>query len=204
MSITTVYIAPKRSLGGLVADCVLEEQHVDRSVITEHPVEDGSVVADHAYDLPAELMLTYGWSMNSSQNPDSPSVFNVPGQVITSLKAFAGGTSTFLRDIYEKLRALKSAASPLTVYTGKRTYNNMLIESISISTDMKTENALVARVLLREVIIVSTQVFTVPADKTVVAQPEKSSGTVTQGNLQLQPGTNFADPTAYNNGFGAN
>ena len=53
--------------GVLFPDTVLEERHDDESVITENPVENGSVTSDHAYDLPQELEISCVWSSGSKQ-----------------------------------------------------------------------------------------------------------------------------------------
>ncbi|WP_248322038.1 phage baseplate protein [Caballeronia sp. Sq4a] len=59
---------PKRGLiaqdGGssIVAHATIEEVHQDELEVTEHPVEQGTVIADHAFVRPADLIITAGWS----------------------------------------------------------------------------------------------------------------------------------------------
>lgn len=56
-----VQLRPRRSMGPFTAYVVLEEQHHDVLEITQHPVDVGASVADHAYRRPAELTLKGGY-----------------------------------------------------------------------------------------------------------------------------------------------
>ena len=58
----TVLVAPERSIGGLVANATLEEIHSDDLEITEHPIDQGASVTDHAYMRPREVMVRFGFS----------------------------------------------------------------------------------------------------------------------------------------------
>lgn len=165
-----VALLPQRALGEIVADAVLEERHEDETEITRHPVEVGSTISDHAYDLPAEIVLTYVWSMSSEQNDDQ--------------------AATFLTGLYRKILQLKVEHIPFKVVTGKRTYDNMLISSLLENTDKTTENVLLIRIGCREVLMASTQVVTV-SDALNHTHPEKTAPVINQGTVNLIPGTNF-------------
>ena len=43
-------------------DVTLEETHMDEVVPTDHPVERGAMISDHAIVMPAELSMVVGWS----------------------------------------------------------------------------------------------------------------------------------------------
>ena len=47
-AIQSIFVRP-RSIGGFTADVTIEERHEDSLVVTQHPVETGSSIADHAY-----------------------------------------------------------------------------------------------------------------------------------------------------------
>lgn len=68
-----------------------------------------------------------------------------------------------LRDLYEKLLLLQSSAELISVQTGKRAYDNMLIRSIRTQTDQNSANILMITVQLQEVILVTTLQTTMPA-----------------------------------------
>src|SRR5579859_5761163 len=165
-----VLIKPFRSLDGLIADTVLEERHEDRTVATDHPVEQGSTITDHIYKLPAELTLVYVWSLGSVQNNS--------------------GDPSFLRAMYAKLLQLQVDRTLFQVFTGKRIYQNMYMQSVGVLTDNRSENILRVHAICREVILVTTQTvqFT---DAAVQTLPQRTANTVPQGQQNLNPGTNF-------------
>lgn len=157
--------------GGLiVADAVLEERHDDDSIITENPVESGSVTNDHAYDLPRELELTYAWAASSPK---------------------ANGDPSFLNNMYAQFLSLKQAKILCNIVTGKdATYQNMLIKSLSIMTDKDTENILMVRVAFRQLLLTFTQTISIaPASQQSMAN--KTSPTVNGGAASLQPAPNY-------------
>ncbi|MGX9980716.1 phage baseplate protein [Methylobacterium fujisawaense] len=122
-----------RAIGQIYADVTVEEVHRDEVIITQHPIEGGGVITDHAYKRPAELEIRCGFSNSSA------------------------GYVGYVQEQYRALLALQLARQPFTVYTGKRRYRNMLIRGISVATDGHSENILMASVALQEVILVSTQ-----------------------------------------------
>lgn len=128
-----------RNMGGLQFAVVVEEQHEDKLTITEHPVEQGANVNDHAYVMPAMLTIRAGVSD-------------------------AGGAGA-AREMYEKLLDLMRKREPFDIVTGKRLYENMLLENVSTSTDSQSEHSLIVTAQCREVIIVRTQVASVPPRK---------------------------------------
>lgn len=157
--------SPKRSIGGIVADATIEEIHQDQLTITEHPVEQGAAIADHAYKRPAEVIIRAGWSSSSPSALFNPS---------------------YLREVYDKLLKLQADRELIDVLTGKRDYPNMLIETLALTTDEKTENALMLTVRMRQVILVSTQTVTVPSDD--VQQSPQSTGNIqNMGTIQPVP-----------------
>jgi len=165
------FFSPKRSINSSVlsfhAYITLEEQHHDELVITDHPVEQGAAISDHAYKKPAEVTLTLAWS-NSSLS------------AVTSLQF--GNYSDF---VYKNLLTLQASRTPFDLSTGKRKYKNMLIQALSVRTDEKTENSLIATVHCREVIIVQTTTTTLqPAANQ--SNPQKTAATANTGTKQPQ------------------
>lgn len=122
-----------RAIGQIYADVTVEESHRDEVIITQHPVEGGGVITDHAFKRPAELEIRCGFSNSSA------------------------GYVGYVQEQYRALLALQLARQPFTVYTGKRRYRNMIIRGIAVATDGHSENILMATVALQEIIIVSTQ-----------------------------------------------
>ena len=162
--------------GVIFADAVLEERHDDDSIITENPVEIGSVTNDHAYDLPQELELTYVFSPASHYAQDDPS---------------------FLNNVYDTFLTLKQAKVMLNIVTGKRSYENMLVKSLSVTTDKDTENVLMLRAALRQLLLTYTQTVTIGATPaTQQTLPEKTMPIINEGAVNLQSAQNFNDSGA--------
>lgn len=158
-----VLITLPRSIGFVIPNVVVEELHRDELVITDHPVERGAMISDHAFKRPAEVEMRCGWSDSGAG----------PGFVI---------------QVYQSLLALQRLREPFTVSTGKRLYPNMLIRGLGTTTDEKTEHALMVVCALREVIIVNTQATGAPAKD--MALPAKTAPEVDAGTKQLQVGAN--------------
>jgi len=125
----------KRSFGKFNGFITPSESSVDKLTITKQPVQQGAMINDHAYKEPTELTMTIQFSR-----------FSKP-----------------LEETYKELLELQSSREPFVVYTGKRVYNNMLIASLSNTTDKNTENVLAITLTLIEVLIVEVTPTSVPA-----------------------------------------
>lgn len=152
------------TLGGIIPDCCIEEQHRDDLVITELPVEQGAAITDHSYKRPATLALRYGFSDSSA------------GQV------------GYVRQVYDMLLRLQQSRKPFTVSTGKRLYQNMLLQSIDTGTDVKTANSMFVSAVCKEIVLTSTQSTStggtsasVPDSNSSQASPETTSAVVDKG-----------------------
>lgn len=55
--LSTLFHQQSRKIGLIVPSVVVSEKHSDTLEITEHPVEIGAAVADHAYKRPSEVVL---------------------------------------------------------------------------------------------------------------------------------------------------
>ena len=148
-----------RNLGGVQFRVVVEEQHEDSLTITEHPVEQGAKVNDHAYVMPARLTIRAGMS---DMDGDGKS-----------------------RETYERLLELMRRREPFDIVTGKRLYENMLLESVSTTTDATTEKALLVTAECREVIIVRTQASSVPPRERH-KNARRTGGTADKGQKQAK------------------
>lgn len=125
---------PRRTIGPFAATVVLEEIGTDELEITQHPVQQGASITDHAFVKPATVNLKVMWN-----DDDAP-----------------------LAETYNNLLLLQSSRVPFDVVTGKRAYTNMLIKSLGQTTDVQTENVLSINMSLQEIIITSVEVTAVP------------------------------------------
>lgn len=206
--------------GTIVAQAVIEESHHDELVITEHPVEQGAPIADHAYKRPAEVVIRCAWSNSPSGSGGflnnlvgsargvaatlgGPVVGNIlaAGQTIAGVQSLLSGNAQGqIKSIYDQLLELQASRQPFDVLTGKRKYTNMLFRVLSVDTTKATENSLWVVAVCYQVIIVSTTVVTVPinTDPAAQADPEKTMPIQDLGQQQLQPATAFTpDPVSF-------
>jgi hypothetical protein len=164
-----LFMPHRRSIGGFIAEVTIEENGTDDVTITEHPVEQGAPIADHAFKRPSTVTIKAGWSVRGSYD----------------LSAESG--------VYGLLLSWQAALRPFDVITGKRKYTNMLIERLSVITDEKSEYALMADIVCRQVIIVATassNVQTASQSPSDQKEPEKTSQPETKGD---QPTRDIGD-----------
>jgi hypothetical protein len=116
-----------RSLGGAIIDVVVSEKGESEMEIAAHPVERSAEITDHAWRKPRKVTIS-----------------GVTGQgaVIAAHEAFL---------------ALQERPQLMTVVTGLKVYDNMLLQSLSTERDAEYGRVLKFDAVLQEVIIVSTQ-----------------------------------------------
>ncbi|MCF6709486.1 phage baseplate protein [Raoultella ornithinolytica] len=149
--LSTLFQQQSRRIGLIVPSVVISEKHNDTLEITEHPVEVGAAISDHAYRRPSEVVMQVGFAGG--------------GSLLDFLDTTSIGLSAGLspKETYQELLDLQSSRVPFDVVTGKRIYTNMLIRALEVTTDRTSENVLSAVLTLREVIITSTTTTQVAA-----------------------------------------
>jgi hypothetical protein len=152
-----------RSIGTLIPDVVVEETHHDEATITQHPVEVGAPITDHAYMQPYTVEIRCGWSDSSMQSEG------------------------FVQEVYQQLLAMQSALQPIDIITGKRAYTGMLLRSLAVKTDETSEFALMVIALAQQVIITDTQ--TTAASASSSANTDGSSTVASANAPTLGDGT---------------
>ena len=144
------------SAGRILFDAVLHVDHSLNVVTTDHPVQTGANISDHAYKENDEVTLEIGMS-------DA---------------AVSSGGSNRSVNAYQTLRSIAANRELVTLVTRLNTYPNMLIVSLSAPDDYTTMFGLRATVSFKQIKIVS--VSTVQVQQTVSADkptaPAASSG----------------------------
>lgn len=162
----TVLFRQGRSIAGIIPNVVVDESHVDELTVTDHPVEQGAAITDHAFKNPAQVTVRYGFG-------ESGGLLSFTG---------AGGDP---KTIYDQLLQIQASRVPFDLVTGKRSYQNMLIKTLAVTTDAANENVLSVSATLREVIIVETRVTSLqPAEHQ--ALPEETAAVENTGTKQPQ------------------
>lgn len=175
--LSTLFHQQSRKIGLIVPSVVVSEKHSDTLEITEHPVEIGAAVADHAYKRPSEVVMEVGFAGGGS----------LLDFVDTSSIGLSLGLSP--QETYQELLDLQNSRIPFDVVTGKRLYSNMLIRALEVTTDKTTENVLSAVLTLREVLIIQTQQITV-ANKSDMKDGASTSAVANAGTKTTKPPNN--------------
>lgn len=148
-------------------DVELEIEHDQRLRRTEHPVQTGSSISDHAFLEPATLTVDVGMSdgMDAYFSPNT----------------WQGSTSKSV-SAYQTLLALQFSRIPLMVTTRLRTYQNMLIVNPLAKDTYKTAHGLRMRVEFG-------QVFMANVSQPTVSARSQDTNTTNLGNVNPQPPT---------------
>lgn len=216
IGLQSILIKPARTIGPIIAQVTIQEVHQDTLEITDHPVEMGAVISDHAFKRPAELTITCAWS-NSPNGNGSNALLNaglastvlglqgansatvltgaVGGALGGAIDQTAAGVQALLtgnspdqvKAIYQRLLRLQEERIPFDVTTGKRTYKNMLLRQLQVTTDKTSENALQVVATLRQVILVSTKPLTQSAPPEAQQFPGSTNPVTNFGTKVLGP-----------------
>lgn len=157
----TIFIRPKRAVGPIKVQVVVNEQSIDTLTITKQPVQQGASITDHAYLEPVSFSHTI--------------YFAAPG-LEALVGSFIGGSGESLAQIYQKLLDLQSGAIPFDIVTPKRVYKNMLMATLTMTTDKQTENCLSIHASYQQIIMVPVSTAVVPR----IAQRNPGSTQATQ------------------------
>lgn len=182
-----------RNIGGLYPDVTVEEIHRDELQITQHPVEIGAPISDHAFMQPTTVEIRCGWSNSSAQSEG------------------------YVQSVYDALQQLQTSVTPFDVTTGKRFYQNQLVRSLMVRTDVDSEYALMVVALCQQVIITSgastsssppntngsPSVAAAPAPSLAQPGANPSQGFVVQGGAASAPIGSISPDANGNYGFSA-
>lgn len=160
-------ITPQRSIGTIFPDVTLQEIGRDDMVVTDHPVEMGAPISDHAFKRPVSVELRYAWSNSTA------------------------GYEGYVQEVYQALLDLQNSREPFEISTGKRIYQNMLITSLTQYTDPENEFGLLVSCECREVIIAQTQTVKAVSQKNQKS-PAATAGVQSAGTRQVKPAS-FAE-----------
>lgn len=179
MIVDTITFVPKR-IGSITIPVTFEEAYQDELQITEHPVEKGAEINDHAFKRQPEVVIKCGWS-----NSDLKALAG------TLQAVFVGGslpTADYISTVYSQLLALQELREPFDVVTSLRQYDSMLFKALGVTKDQKTGLALSVTATLKQLRIVETQVTTLPPRENQ-ADPAATAETQNTGVKAATPAT---------------
>lgn len=124
-----------------VFDSVMKIEHISPVVLTQNPVLTGANVNDHAYVLPAQVIVEIG--MSDAMQSFSPTLWiDGPSRSVNA---------------YQTLVAIRSALQPVQLSTRLNDYDNMLIANIRAEDDASTTYGLRAIITFEQVIFATLE-----------------------------------------------
>lgn len=133
------------------------ETHSFSATVTEHPVEEGSLVTDHVHLQPDAISLE-GFVSNTP-------VASIPASV-AYLKGDTASRQGYSRsaDAYDVLMMVYRARTPLTVVTRYQIFEDMIIEGLEIPQSRDRGTGLWFSMKLKKITIVETLTAALPPD----------------------------------------
>lgn len=151
----------RRRMADFVAYLTIDESGEDELEITEHPVQEGSEITDHAYKKAPTLNINISFSESDIDN------------IMT------------LDETYAAMLELQESRIPFEVVTGKRIYKDMLFKSLRQVTDKGTDNVLSIQAALKHIKVTTVTITSVPP-RAKQKNPGKTGATSKAGNKKAQ------------------
>lgn len=165
MPLSIVYSTSESRLATLELDAVVSKSHGAEVDVTEHEVEEGANVTDHAKPKPETLRVEGLISDGPLQTGVQGAAFQVrPGRTLDALAT---------------LRRLKDEGALVTVTHNGRSYERLVIASLDEPEDVRSADAARVSIAFKRVRLVQTRSVAVRQLRTAIkkAQPEKKGGT---------------------------
>lgn len=157
----TLLFRHKTQIDSLILDACISEQHDADVEVTEHNVEVGSNISDHARPKPETLTI----------------------EGLITATPFGKETSLdYIDEAYAKLRELKDAGSLIKVTTPVRSYSNMIITKLSVPRSIQTGDSLRFNISFKEL-----RLATVTQREVVVPKVKKAVGKTDIGKQVAAP-----------------
>lgn len=201
---STVYLIPDDpGLDVLAFHVTTGEFHTANSTLTDNPVEDGSIITDHIIHDPAvfsfEATITesphtgdfYGNGEDVSIDAGVPSVV-APGVVLpTSVSVRGFGRpdwrdKNLVREMFDRLEALRFAAVTCTVLTSMHEYESMILVHHELPRGPLSLGSGSFKIDTRGIAIVSTETVAAPKPKEPRGAKSQAKGSQAEKDLETQ------------------
>lgn len=142
----------RTSVGLVVFDALLTENHEYNSRVTNYPVENGRIISDHIIK--------------------EPEIVNINGIVSdTPLNIF----SAFNRSVnaFERLVEVYNRREPVTVITGIKIYTNMVMTNLSVPRNIQSGQSLNFSITLQKIFLDTSVRLTLDANNPFTRAPDK-------------------------------
>lgn len=156
------------TLEAIIMDATLSEGHSFASDVTDFPVEKGSAITDNSRPKPTQLRI-------DAFIADFPLPSTIVQQFVSGQAVQSILSPKRSQNALDKLIKLKDEGVLITVTTGIRTYQNMLIQSIDVNRDKNIAAGIRMTISMREIITVQTQTAQIVAAE-AKGQGKQSTG----------------------------
>lgn len=147
-------------------DAAVSEEHASESQITDHPVEEGADITDHVRRQPRRLVVN-GWFSNHP-------ILKLASE---NAQGIAGGDpQTRAQDAFAELERIKDAGTLVAVRTTLKTYESMIITSLSAPRDARRGSTLDVTIGLREIVTATTELVEPPEPVVQSKKPRQNVG----------------------------
>lgn len=155
------------TIGDIVPHVTIEEVSRDQVVTTDHPVELGAAVTDHAFRRPPVFEIRCGWS-NST-----------------------GRSNAIVMQVTEQLQIVqeRSRQRPVEIFTPRRMYENMVLGEVQVIRDANSNSIVACSMRARQILIVEAQ--TTGGDAARQADPASTATPADSGPVSTTPGPGY-------------
>jgi hypothetical protein len=175
MAINVLSKKSGQSIGLITLDAVISSTITHQIDVTDHEVERGANIADHARIKPRTLSLQCLISNTPTPGQQANRVIKLVGVDFRSNVSGDQATKSpgYARAAYDELLRLRAASEIVSVVTDLDRFESMLITNISIPRDARTGDALSFTVELKEIRLVSNLITNEKITKTDRAKTKK-------------------------------
>lgn len=171
----------------LLVDASIKEDHDAEVEVTDHAVEQGAAITDHARPKPVELTIEglvsntpisisqQSQSASSVGSSSAPSSYGIYTMMPAGTTSGTAGARGFAEAAYTMLRDLRDNPRLITIVTGLRKYTNMLLTSLKVPREAKTGEALNFTAKFKEVRLATTTTTVVSTKQPKAKAPKKTT-----------------------------
>ena len=172
--VSLFYRADGYSVGEVSLDLILSEDHSLNAAVTQHPVQDGSVISDHISVLPRSgtmRALISNFSLSTAEPPEDEEGLNELYQ-----RAESSVLPNRAADAWEALKKLVENRELVQIVTSLEVYSNVALTSVRTTRDADSGDALEIEIDFEQVKIVQLKETKVTAQ----VQPRDMKSTINQ------------------------
>jgi hypothetical protein len=165
-------------IADIVLDASVNETHQGDVDVTDHPVEEGADISDHARVKPETVSIEAVISNTPLNSAQQKRVQSAQGDVTAETVGVdsPAGAVGFAEVGYVRLKQLKDARQLVKVITGLRVYDNMMLTSLSIPRNAGVGDALRFTAQFKQVRLAQVRVKIVKVAKEPKANAKVDTG----------------------------